>query len=314
MGQRRKSHNKLEKKPATSRYSPSANGKGTKNSTSSRASRSPDTRKGPVTSHRGRGGSGGGGASFASGEQRPPGAPRRVQASVARSCTRSLSLSGACPPPGARPTWGPRRPLCSPRRPHQRAEAGGRAEGESEAARAGARGWEGRAGTQGAQPAGSRANVPVIRAPAGGTRGAPATAPSSQQEVRDPPPSAVTLHTHLPTPWLPTAGSHRYPATQSFATPKATGKKVFLGLSLPLPRPRAQESSRKSEITTCRLRRPPSPPWPGQRAQGGCPARRLPAPARGQAPWDAARPTHHGDSHRGRASAGRAAGELGLWE
>lgn len=60
LGQRRKSHNKLEKKPATSRYSPSANGKGTKNSTSSRASRSPDTRKGPVTSHRGRGGVGAG--------------------------------------------------------------------------------------------------------------------------------------------------------------------------------------------------------------------------------------------------------------
>lgn len=106
-----------------------------------------------------------------------------------------------------------------------------------------------------------------------------------------PPPSAVTLHTPLPTPWLPTAGSHRYPATKSFATPKATGKKVFLGLSLPLPRPRAQGRSRKSEITTCRLRRPPfSTPGPGSAPKVGAqrggflpqPGVRRPGTLRGQ--------------------------------
>lgn len=43
--------------------------------------------------------------------------------------------------------------------------------------------------------------------------------------------------------------------------------------------------------------------WPGQRAQGGCTAPGLPAPSPGPASWDAARPTHHGDSRRGRASA-----------
>lgn len=35
-------------------------------------------------------------------------------------------------------------------------------------------------------------------------------------------PRAVPLRTHLPTLRLPTAGSHRNPATKSFATPKAT--------------------------------------------------------------------------------------------
>lgn len=42
---------------------------------------------------------------------------------------------------------------------------------------------------------------------------------------------------------------------------------------------------------------------PRQRAQGGCPAPGLPAPSPGPASRDAARPTHHGDSRRGRASA-----------
>lgn len=45
-------------------------------------------------------------------------------------------------------------------------------------------------------------------------------------------------------------------------------------------------------------------PWPRLRAQGGCPAPALPAPSQGQASRDAARPTHHGDSRSGRASAG----------
>lgn len=55
-----------------------------------------------------------------------------------------------------------------------------------------------------------------------------------------------------------------------------------------------------------------STPGLGSAPKVGAPAPGLPAPAQGQASWDAARPTHHGDSHRGRASAGPAAGELGL--
>lgn len=53
-------------------------------------------------------------------------------------------------------------------------------------------------------------------------------------------------------------------------------------------------------------------PWARQLAQGGCPAPGLTAPSPGQASRDAARPTHHGDSRRSRASAGPAAGELEL--
>lgn len=163
-----KVRNESEKKPATSRYSQSAKGKGTHKKNLDFLPCKHFTVHPKRTSHLalGKGWGWGGGVYSASCAQRPyrP-APRTVQASVARGCTGSLSLSAACPLPGARPTWRPYRPLCRPRHPRQRADGrrdscgrgpgGGRAERESEAACAGARGREGRAGSEGAQPAGS---------------------------------------------------------------------------------------------------------------------------------------------------------------
>lgn len=107
----------------------------------------------------------------------------------------------------------------------------------------------------------------------------------------------------LPTPWLPTAGSHSNPATKV----SRLRERLVRSFPWPLaPSPPAPDygKQQETELATCRLPRPPSPPWPGQRAQSGCPAPRLPAPSRAQASRDAARPTHHGDSRRGRAAAG----------
>lgn len=59
---------------------------------------------------------------------------------------------------------------------------GGRAQGEREAPRAGARGREGRAETEGTQPA----PAPACRRSALGIGGAQATAPPSQKKERDP--------------------------------------------------------------------------------------------------------------------------------
>lgn len=189
-----KVRNKSEKKPATSRYSQSAKGKGTKKIDFLPCEQFTVH---PIrASHLALGRGGGGRVYSASWAQRPSGpSPGTVQASVVRGCTRSLSLSAACAPPGAHPTWRPARPLCRPR-PRQRADGprdscgrgpgGGRAKGEREAARAGARGREGRAGTEAAQPAGSCANVPAIHVRASGTRGAQEAAPPSQHEERDP--------------------------------------------------------------------------------------------------------------------------------
>lgn len=74
LGPRRKSHNKLEKKPATSRYSPSANGKGTKKTRLPPVQAvSRYTRKGPVTSPWGRGrGKGRGGVCISLLESKAP--------------------------------------------------------------------------------------------------------------------------------------------------------------------------------------------------------------------------------------------------
>lgn len=189
-----KVRNKSEKKPATSRYSQSAKGKGTKKLDFLLCEQF--TVRPIRASHLALGKGRDGGVYSASWAQRPSGpTPGTVQAGVVRGYTRSLSLTAACPPPGVRPTWRPHRPLCRLRH-RQRADGprdncgcgpgGGPAEGERDAARAGARGREGRAGTEAAQPAGSCANVPAIHLRASGTRGAQEAAPLSQQEERDP--------------------------------------------------------------------------------------------------------------------------------
>lgn len=191
-----KSKHESEKKPATSRYSQSANGKGTKNSTSSRANRAPYTRKGPVTSPWGRGGSPGGGcllrlwgAKTLPARSAPsPGQQRSGLPSVTFALGRLPSARWS--PYLARPPAFvlPARPQPASRGPRDscgREPGGGRAQWERQAVCSGARGREGRAGTEGAPPAGSRASVRAVRAPAGGTRWAQAAAPSCQGKERD---------------------------------------------------------------------------------------------------------------------------------
>lgn len=151
-------------------------------------------------------------------------------------CSRYLAPPPAFVPPA------PRQPECGWRAGQLRALAGRRpcAGGEGGTPRrcprsGGARGDRGDA-------AGSRASVQAIRA---GDRRGTGDCPTFPEERKGPPPRAVPLNTDLPTLRLPTAGSHRTRPQKSFATPKVTLKKVFLGPSLPLHQPRVKENSRK---------------------------------------------------------------------
>lgn len=118
---------------------------------------------------------------------------------------------------------------------------------------------------------------------------------------------AVLLKTDVLTPWLPTAGSRSNSTTKTFPAQKATSE------SFPCPprslfpaKTRFTANSRKSALQKCILPRPPSPPpGLGSVPKVGAPLRGfLPYLSQGQASWDAAQPTYHGDSRRGRASSG----------
>lgn len=129
--------------------------------------------------------------------------------------------------------------------------------------------------------------------------------PTFLEGEKGPRPVAVSVKTDGLTPWLPTAASHSHTATKTFPARKATSE-FSLPASVPLPR-QDRVCSKQQEIGAPEVHTPASTfstPWPGQRAQGRCPAPGLPAPSQGQASRDAAQPTHHGDSRRGRASAG----------
>lgn len=258
-------------------------------------------------------GVGGGGVYSASPAQRPNGrAPREIGAGEAAGCARSLSLSAARPAPGARPTWRCRRPLCCPLRPRRRAAA----RRDSCGRRRGRRG--GGAGRQPCPPAGRGA-----RGALGRGRGEPAAAPRS----RDPrsrgrdgrgtsaaPPSRREERGPRRGP-RPRARSCPHAGFRQLAAIATRPQKVSrrperlerkfslaphsLSPTQGLRQAAGNQSSRRAASRVHLLH-----PWPRLRAQGGCPALALPAPSQGQASRDAARPTHHGDSRSGRASAG----------
>lgn len=87
-------------------------------------------------------------------------------------------------------------------------------------------------------------------------------------------------------------------ATKTFPAQKATSVKFCTPHLVPLPGQdpvysKQQETGAPEAHSAASTF---SGLWPGQRAQGRCPASGLPDPSQGQASWDAAQPTHHGDS------------------
>lgn len=172
-----------------------------------------------------------GGVYSASWAQRPSGpAPGTVQAGVARGYSRSLSLTPPAPRqvcvlPGA-PTG-----LCAACAPASVPTARGTAvDAGREAARRGGRGTQpapvpaGGRGARGQRRRSRQAPAPTDRRATSGpwdqrSTGGCSTSPARRKGS---PPRAVPLNTERPTLWLPTAGSHRNPATKSFATPKGT--------------------------------------------------------------------------------------------
>lgn len=124
-----------------------------------------------------------------------------------------------------------------------------------------------------------------------------------------PPPRlrAVPLNTDLPILWLPTAGSHRNPATKKVSRRRERLERKFslaphyLSPSPGLGKAAGNQGSRRADSRVHLLH-----PWPRQRAQGGCPHAGASCPSSVSDPASrdhAGRPTHHGDSRRDRASA-----------
>lgn len=145
----------------------------------------------------------------------------------------------------------------------------------------------------------------LVPAQGRGARGTQACPPPSLKEKRVPGPMAVSVKTDVLTPWLPTAGSHSNIATKTLPAQKATSE-FSLPASVALP---GQDPvySKQQEIGVSEVHTPGSTfstPCLGSLPKVGAGAPGLPAPSQGQASWDAAQPTHHGDSRRSHASAG----------
>lgn len=142
--------------------------------------------------------------------------------------------------------------------------------------------------------------------PKEGTRGTRACPPPSLKEEKGPRSLGCVgenrcAHTLASDSWQPQQHYH-----QNFPGAESHFREFSLSASVPLP---GQDPvySKQQEIGAPEVHTPASTfstPWPGQRAQGRCPAPGLPALSQGQASWDAAQPTYHGDSRRGRASSG----------
>lgn len=261
---RGKVRNESEKEPATSINFPSTEGKRTKNSTSSSANRLLYTRKVPATSHLEKRE---GGVYSAFLVPRPS---RPARLSAARgTLARSRLPTARCSPylaPGC---------LCAaasppPARGCQRDNCG-------------AAGRPGRSGVRGAGAAGGRSYLP-----------------SREKAMPIPSRGAVPLNLDLPGFRQLAAIANR--PRKVWRRRKRLERKFSLAphsLSPSLGGGKAagnQDSRRAGSGVHLLLSRP------RQRAQGGCPAPGLPAPSPGPASRDAARPTHHGDSRRDRAS------------
>lgn len=183
------------------------------------------------------------------------------------------SPAAACPPPGARPTWPPAA-FVRPRRPRRRG---------CQRDNCGAAGRPGRSGVRGAGAAGGRSYLP-----------------SREKAMPIPSRGAVPLNADLPGFRQLAAIANR--PRKVWRRRKRLERKFSLAphsLSLSPGGGKAagnQDSRRAGSGVHLLLSRP------RQRAQGGCPAPGLPAPSPGPASRDAARPTHHGDSRRDRAS------------
>lgn len=184
-------------------------------------------------------------------------------------------------------TWSPCLPLCSAR-PIINAGRAARVLpiARGTAAGVGCQGAHASARTQGKEPEGHRRVL---------------------KEKRVPGPTAVRVKTDVPTLWLPTAGSHSNTATKTFPAQKATSESFPCPPRSLFPAKTRFTANKQQEISIPEVHTPVSTfsnPWPGQRAQGRCPLRGFLPHPRVRRPRDAAQPTHHGDSRRGRASTG----------
>ncbi|XP_045863365.1 translation initiation factor IF-2-like [Meles meles] len=206
--------------------------------------------------------------------RRDPTGRRPAKSRPARRPAAPLSLSAARPAPGARATWRPRRPLCGPLRPRQRAAArrdccgprrgwrGG--EAGRQPVPAGGEGSAGRTG-EGARRAGGRAAEPRSGPPRAGTQGHGRCPPARQEErgsLRGPRPRAQSCpHTGF----RQLAAIATRPQKVS-RRPERLERKFSLAPSLPLPRPGFTESGgqspRRADSRVHLLH-----PWPRLRAQ-----------------------------------------------
>lgn len=284
---------KSEKKPAPSIHSQSAQGKRTE--TLGFLPCGPFTVPPESARHPALGGGVGGVYSAFSAETLPGAPPSRGQRGAGcagpcapAACPRQvLALPGA---PAGLCAPAPLRPACD-----ARGDSCGRGPGGGE-------GTQGRGRRGGGAASRARASVPASlprrRGPKGHRRRRPAP-PQGEMDPRGP-----CARTQID----PHSGSRQLAAIAT-RPPKVWRRRNRLERKFSLaPRssPPARPDRKQQETGARDVRTPASTsPFPASAAlPRWVPCAGLPAPSQAQASWDAARPTHHGDSRRGRASAG----------